>query len=92
MRIGAGTDGKINAIAHESWSGDLDGGQRRRHPTDALLYGRGQPHDPLKLAVLDLPEGNAMRAPGEAPGLMALENARTRRPSGWASIPWSSAS
>jgi xanthine dehydrogenase YagR molybdenum-binding subunit len=27
----------------------------------------------MRLAVLDLPEGNAMRAPGEAPGLMALE-------------------
>src|SRR3954447_4172047 len=27
----------------------------------------------LKLAVLDLPEANAMRAPGEAPGLAALE-------------------
>lgn len=27
----------------------------------------------MKLATLDLPEGNAMRAPGEAPGLMALE-------------------
>ena len=26
-----------------------------------------------RLAVLDLPEGNAMRAPGETPGLMALE-------------------
>src|SRR5205823_14643447 len=26
-----------------------------------------------RLATLDLPEGNAMRAPGEAPGLMALE-------------------
>ena len=27
----------------------------------------------VRLARLDLPEGNAMRAPGEAPGLMALE-------------------
>ena len=27
----------------------------------------------MKLAELNLPEGNAMRAPGEAPGLMALE-------------------
>jgi xanthine dehydrogenase YagR molybdenum-binding subunit len=27
----------------------------------------------MKLAHLDMPEGNAMRAPGEAPGLMALE-------------------
>jgi xanthine dehydrogenase YagR molybdenum-binding subunit len=26
-----------------------------------------------RLSVLDLPEGNAMRAPGETPGLMALE-------------------
>ena len=29
----------------------------------------------MRLALLDLPEGNAMRAPGEAPGLMALEMA-----------------
>ncbi|MDB5672317.1 MAG: xanthine dehydrogenase family protein molybdopterin-binding subunit, partial [Alphaproteobacteria bacterium] len=29
----------------------------------------------MKLARLDLPEGNAMRAPGEAPGLMVLEMA-----------------
>jgi xanthine dehydrogenase YagR molybdenum-binding subunit len=28
-----------------------------------------------RLAVLDLPEGNAMRAPGEASGMMALEGA-----------------
>ena len=27
----------------------------------------------MRLATLDLPEGNAMRAPGEAPGMMALE-------------------
>jgi xanthine dehydrogenase YagR molybdenum-binding subunit len=27
----------------------------------------------MRLAVLDLPEGNAMRAPGEASGMMALE-------------------
>src|SRR3546814_4781783 len=27
----------------------------------------------MRLAVIDLPEGNAMRAPGEAPGMMALE-------------------
>ena len=27
----------------------------------------------MRLAVLDLPEGNAMRAPGEALGLMALK-------------------
>jgi len=34
---------------------------------------RRKPPDRDRLAVLDLPEGNAMRAPGEAPGMMALE-------------------
>jgi xanthine dehydrogenase YagR molybdenum-binding subunit len=38
-----------------------------------LLYAGANRMTALRLAVLDLPEGNAMRAPGEAPGLMALE-------------------
>jgi xanthine dehydrogenase YagR molybdenum-binding subunit len=38
-----------------------------------LLYAAPNRMTALRLAVLDLPEGNAMRAPGEAPGLMALE-------------------
>jgi xanthine dehydrogenase YagR molybdenum-binding subunit len=74
IRIGAGADGKITAIAHESWSGNLDGGK----PEDAiaqtrLLYAGANRKTALRLASLDLPEGNSMRAPGEAPGLMALE-------------------
>ncbi|MCA1326790.1 aldehyde oxidoreductase molybdenum-binding subunit PaoC [Herbaspirillum sp. alder98] len=74
IRIGAGRDGKITAIGHESWSGDLPGGG----PEDAiqqtrLLYAAPHRLTGTRLAVLDLPEGNAMRAPGEAPGLMALE-------------------
>ena len=38
-----------------------------------LLYAGANRMTAMKLATLDLPEGNAMRAPGEAPGLMALE-------------------
>ena len=38
-----------------------------------LLYAGANRLTSMRLAVLDLPEGNAMRAPGEAPGLMALE-------------------
>ncbi|WP_174297128.1 xanthine dehydrogenase family protein molybdopterin-binding subunit, partial [Sphingomonas bacterium] len=38
-----------------------------------LLYAGANRLTAMRLAVLDLPEGNAMRAPGEAPGLMALE-------------------
>jgi xanthine dehydrogenase YagR molybdenum-binding subunit len=74
IRIGATRDGKITAIGHESWSGDLPGGG----PEVAVmqtraLYGGANRLTAMRLAVLDLPEGNAMRAPGEAPGLMALE-------------------
>ncbi|MGC8074112.1 molybdopterin cofactor-binding domain-containing protein, partial [Salmonella enterica] len=38
-----------------------------------LLYAGANRMTAMRLAVLDLPEGNAMRAPGEAPGMMALE-------------------
>lgn len=74
IRIGARPDGRITAIGHESWSGDLEGGgpevavQQTR-----LLYAGEHRMTKLRLATLDLPEGNAMRAPGETPGMMALE-------------------
>ena len=74
IRIGATQDGRITAIAHESWSGDLpDGGPETAVGQTKLLYAGDNRMTAMRLAVLDLPEGNAMRAPGEAPGLMALE-------------------
>lgn len=74
IRIGATQDGKITAIGHESWSGDLEGGQPETAVMQTrLLYAGANRMTSMQLATLDLPEGNAMRAPGEAPGLMALE-------------------
>ena len=74
LRIGAGRDGKITAIGHESWSGDLPGGGPETAVAQTrLLYAGANRMTAMKLAELNLPEGNAMRAPGEAPGLMALE-------------------
>jgi xanthine dehydrogenase YagR molybdenum-binding subunit len=74
IRIGANRDGKISAIAHESWSGDLPGGQPETAVNQTrLLYAGANRLTSTRLAVLDLPEGNAMRAPGEASGMMALE-------------------
>ncbi|MFI8614622.1 aldehyde oxidoreductase molybdenum-binding subunit PaoC [Acidovorax sp. NPDC077693] len=74
VRIGAAADGRITAIGHESWSGDQPKGsadgavdQTRR------LYAGPHRMTATRLAVLDLPEANAMRAPGEATGHMALE-------------------
>ncbi|MDM0014522.1 aldehyde oxidoreductase molybdenum-binding subunit PaoC [Variovorax sp. J22P168] len=74
IRLGAGRDGRLTAIGHESWSGNLVNGK----PENAVqqtqwLYAGAHRLTGTRLAVLDLPEGNAMRAPGEAPGLMALE-------------------
>jgi xanthine dehydrogenase YagR molybdenum-binding subunit len=74
IRIGADRDGKINAIGHESWSGNLPGGRPETAVQQTrLLYAGENRMTALRLAILDLPEGNAMRAPGEAPGMMALE-------------------
>jgi xanthine dehydrogenase YagR molybdenum-binding subunit len=74
VRIGASADGRIQAIAHESWSGDLAGGKVEPAVNQTrLLYAGANRMTAMRLATLDLAEGNAMRAPGEAPGLMALE-------------------
>jgi len=74
IRIGATKEGQITAIAHESTSGNLpDGRPETAVDQTKLLYAGANRLTAMKLAHLDLPEGNAMRAPGEAPGLMALE-------------------
>lgn len=74
IRIGAGHDGRITAIGHECWSGDLPGGGLENAIQQTrLLYAGANRMMAARLATLDLPEGNAMRAPGEAPGLMVLE-------------------
>jgi xanthine dehydrogenase YagR molybdenum-binding subunit len=74
VRLGADRNGVIDAIAHESWSGDLPGGSPETAANQTrLLYGGANRMTAHRLATLDLPEGNAMRAPGEAVGMLALE-------------------
>ncbi|WLS00157.1 aldehyde oxidoreductase molybdenum-binding subunit PaoC [Shinella sumterensis] len=74
IRIGAERDGRITAIGHQSWSGDLPSGQPELAVNQTrLLYAGANRKTAMRLATLDLPEGNSMRAPGEAPGMMALE-------------------
>ncbi|MFT8244826.1 aldehyde oxidoreductase molybdenum-binding subunit PaoC [Roseomonas sp. BN140053] len=74
IRLGAGRDGKLTAIAHESISGNLpDGKPETAVSQTKLLYAGANRLTSMRLAELDLPEGNSMRAPGEAPGMMALE-------------------
>lgn len=74
VRLGAQRDGTLLAIGHDSWSGNLEGAPEERCtlPTKSLYAGANRLLR-TRLARLDLPEGNAMRAPGEAPGLAAFE-------------------
>jgi xanthine dehydrogenase YagR molybdenum-binding subunit len=61
-------DGKIIAIAHESTSGNLpDGKPETAVDQTRLLYAGPNRLTAMRLAVLDLPEGNAMRAPVKPP-------------------------
>lgn len=74
IRIGASEDGHITAIGHENWSGDLnadkaESGVRYSRPMYAGAHRMSQ----TRVAGLDLPEANAMRAPSDAPGSMAVE-------------------
>jgi xanthine dehydrogenase YagR molybdenum-binding subunit len=74
VRLGANRDGRITAIGHDSWSGNLPGGRAEPAPIGTRdLYAGGNRLLRRYLARLDLMEANAMRAPGEAPGMMALE-------------------
>lgn len=74
IRIGAGKDGVIDAIGHEVWLGNLPGGSSEAAAQQTRLLYRGENRMTAhRMTTLDLPEGNAMRAPGEAVGLLALE-------------------
>jgi|SRR5579863_1135871 len=67
IRIGTDRAGVITAIAHESGTGDLAGGNAESVTSQTkLLYAGANRLLQQRLTVLDLPESNAMRAPGEA--------------------------
>ena len=74
IRIGAQPDGRITAIAHEAISNSLPGGRGENCTDQTRRFYAGDNRLIVRhLAETHLPESNAMRAPGEASGLMALE-------------------
>lgn len=74
IRLAAGSDGKLTGISHRGLSGNLPGGLAEMATSQTkLLYAAPNREIGMRVATLDLPESNFMRAPGEAPGLMALE-------------------
>ena len=79
VRLGATADGKITAFAHETWSGNLPGGSAEIGIlASRALYAGANRMTATRLATLDLPEGNAMRAPGDAAGIDGLRNRHRR--------------
>ncbi|MCJ1960634.1 aldehyde oxidoreductase molybdenum-binding subunit PaoC [Novosphingobium mangrovi (ex Hu et al. 2023)] len=76
LRFGAERDGRLTAISHECTSGNLAGQEGENGIAQTrLLYAGANRYTAQRIARLDLPEANAMRAPGETAGLMALEGA-----------------
>ena len=75
IRLGASRDGRLTAIGHETWTGNLPGREYHEGASrqTRLLYAAPNRMTRTRLATLDLPEPGAMRAPATASGLMALE-------------------
>jgi xanthine dehydrogenase YagR molybdenum-binding subunit len=74
VRIGAGRTARSRQSRHESVSGNVpDGPPEAAVAQTRLLYAGPNRLTAMRLATLDLPEANAMRAPGDATGHLALE-------------------
>ncbi|MDB5483412.1 MAG: xanthine dehydrogenase [Caulobacteraceae bacterium] len=75
IRLGADQEGRLQAIGHDSYSGNLPS-----EPTfeaaamqTRTLYAGANRLTRHRVAPLDIPVASSMRAPGEAVGLLALE-------------------
>ncbi len=76
LRLAADRSGKLLVVGHETFTGDQPGGHGEQASGQTKLFYAGDNRlIQTRLAELDLPRAGAMRAPGEAVGLLALENA-----------------
>jgi xanthine dehydrogenase YagR molybdenum-binding subunit len=75
VRLATDHDGKILAIGHDVFSGNLPSEQTYEGAAlqTRTLYAGPNRLTRHRLAPLDIPVASSMRAPGEAVGLMALE-------------------
>lgn len=75
LRFGAHTDGRIVAVGHDVFSANTHGeeGFEAAAAQTRTLYAGANRQTRHRLVELDIPIASSMRAPGEAPGLLALE-------------------
>ena len=77
LRLGAEQDGRLVAIGHDVFSGNLPTEQTYEGAAlqTRTLYAGANRLTRHRLVPLDIPVASSMRAPGEAVGLLALESA-----------------
>jgi xanthine dehydrogenase YagR molybdenum-binding subunit len=77
IRLGAGTDGRLFAIAHDAIEQTSKLKEFAEQSTRAtpMMYAAPHRRTTQRLAALNVPVPAIMRAPGEAPGMFALESA-----------------
>jgi xanthine dehydrogenase YagR molybdenum-binding subunit len=75
VRLGAGRDGKLVAIAHEGWchSARLDDYLEPMVTSTRSLYAAPDRMTRMRRVKLDLPVADSCRSPGEAVGMPVLE-------------------
>jgi len=77
MRLGADADGTLSAISHEvvEQTSTLKEFAEQTAVVTRVMYAAPNRRTAHKLARLDVPTPSWMRAPGECPGMFALESA-----------------
>jgi len=77
LRLGAGSDGRLVAIGHEVYeqSSTVQEFAEQTAVGTRMMYACANARTSHRLVRLDLPTPSWMRAPGECPGMYALESA-----------------
>ncbi|GAA2649616.1 xanthine dehydrogenase family protein molybdopterin-binding subunit [Streptomyces aculeolatus] len=75
LRLGCGTDGRITAISHDvvEHTARIKEFAEQTATGTRMMYSAANRRTSHRLAALDVPVPSWMRAPGECPGLFALE-------------------
>jgi xanthine dehydrogenase YagR molybdenum-binding subunit len=77
VRLGAGDDGRLTAISHEvvEQTSTVREFAEQTATATRMMYAAPNRRTTHRLAALDVPTPSWMRAPGETPGMYALESA-----------------
>ena len=77
VRLGADAGGRLIAITHDAWeqSSTLSEFAEQTTVATRMMYAAPHRRTTHRLVRLDVPTPSFMRAPGEAPGMFALESA-----------------